>query len=91
MTDDEVIKSHDDLEMMRRPHLWSLGYLPLKKRAWKFAMGQRRELGLLMSNGKQYQFYPGATMFEPPTPESMPIIGGDELLVKLVDNGWIVD
>lgn len=91
MTDDEVIRTHDDLEMMRRPHLWSLGFLPLKKRAWTFAMGQRRELGLLSCDGKRYSFYPGATMFELPTSESVPLSGGDELLIKLVANDWIVD
>lgn len=37
LSDDEVLKGHDDLEMMRRPHLWpnsrpNIALLPLKRR-----------------------------------------------------------
>lgn len=31
-SDDEVVSEPDDLEMMKRPHLWPLdGYLPIKR------------------------------------------------------------
>lgn len=34
-SDDEVKATHDDVEMLKRPHLWSGGVLCVKRRAQK--------------------------------------------------------
>jgi len=31
MEDEQVLKDRNDIEMMKRPHLWPMGRLPLKR------------------------------------------------------------
>jgi hypothetical protein len=82
MTDDEVLETRNDLEMMRRPHLWpSPGRLPVKREAG--SRGRLYDCGLLLEGGGP-TVHPGpdGTVTEPL---------GYETLEKLLADGWVVD
>jgi hypothetical protein len=86
LTDQEVFVSRNDLEMMKRPHLWpNHCCLYLKKFGGK-------EFGFLLEKNGTYAFVPE----NPPIEDSIPDFahkrtGGDELLVQLIKEGWLVD
>jgi hypothetical protein len=90
-TDEEVIKKRDDLEMMRRPHLWPHDrLLPLKHRSEK-RDGWPRE-AVLFAGSKGYILLMDANILALDNVElSQGREGGDEMLQELVKDGWIVD
>jgi hypothetical protein len=92
MTDKEVIKSKDDLEMMKRPHLWPLTFLPLINKEKKDSEGSPHGLeGLLFYESGEYLFLRGQNMYLP-IPEGANFeSGGTEMLQQLVKEGWRVD
>ena len=93
LTDEEVVKTRNDLEMMRRPHLWPGGANVLHLKLWDAATRTYRAFALLShTKGGQYVFTPKAKLdafSEPNFAKSE--VGGDVLLKKLAGNGWIVD
>jgi hypothetical protein len=82
MTDQDVLATHNDLEMMRRPHLWPKLTLFLKEPSTK-------QLALLFKTSDGYQFVPETTPFQPDLSNSR--FGGEELLQSLIQAGWLVD
>ena len=88
-SDVEVLREGDDLEMMRRPHLWpNKGCLCLKNP--HFGYKHRRDhhshyaFAVLIKQGEEYFF----TLREE---KGWNQRGGDEMLVALVKEGWLVD
>ena len=87
-SDEEVERTRDDLEMMRRRYLWPGDVLCLKRRSrleksWP-------EFAVLLYYQKHYRFIPRRGYgddFE----EEKARTGGDELLLELVEEGWLVD
>jgi hypothetical protein len=89
ISDEEVKRTYNDLEMMRRPCLWPVrGILFLKRR-------KERGLdtatlvtmpGLLGENAQK-----GYAFVAEGAPAEQWLKGGDELLRRLVSEGWIVD
>jgi hypothetical protein len=86
LTDQEVFVSRNDLEMMKRPHLWpNHSCLYLKKFGAK-------EFGLLLEKNGTYAFVPETRTTEATIPDfANKRTGGHELLVQLVGEGWLVD
>jgi hypothetical protein len=90
MTNEEVLRTHNDLEMMRRPVLWPLAILPLKNpSAFRTSGG----LGVLWTTGEnEYVFREDVNLLKLPSLSADGgRTGGDELLVQLVEEGWLVD
>jgi hypothetical protein len=91
MTDQQVKETRDDLEMMRRPHLW-----PGLKLFLKRGRGPLQELAMLGCDedsddpiGVVWVFVPESEPFKPDF--SRKETGGDEMLVRLCQEGWMVD
>lgn len=96
LTDKEVLSSKDSLEMMRRPNLWPNLMLPLVQREQLYKGGDMEGVGVLWSpiiegEGEKFGFLKGHNMFMPIPKDAKWEIGGDELLVRLVKEGWEVD
>lgn len=98
MTDEEVIEQRHSLEMMRRPHLWSSTVLPLKKRAGDTSLEWSEAILVCthwtmypMDRSRLYQVLRNHNMFLPIQEGEQWEQGGDDLLVKLVGEGWEVD
>ena len=92
MTDRQVLRTRDNLEMMRRPHLWPQGLILPLKHDELHDSGSRR-IGILVFNGSRYSWLENASLCDPDSWGSKPPVPteGDELLVRLVDEGWMVD
>jgi hypothetical protein len=91
LSDDEVLRTKNDLEMMRRPHLWPSSVLHLKLRDLR-AHTYRAFALLSHTKEGQWVFTPKMKMdafSEPNFAKSE--VGGDVLLKKLAETGWIVD
>lgn len=97
LTDKQVLASGNDLEMMRRPHLWPNLILPLVIRDRLTKPGTVSEgVGILWSplgaeEGEKFSFLKGHNMFMPIPKGTKWEVGGDEMLVRLVKEGWVVD
>lgn len=95
-TDKQVVEDKDSLEMMRRPGLWPNLILPLVQRKRLVEEGDGEGVGILWTpmgaeEGKKYSFLKGHNMFMPLPKDAKWETGGDELLVRLVDEDWEVD
>ena len=92
LTDEEVVKTRNDLEMMRRPHLWPGGRV-LHLKLWDAGARTYRAFALLSRlRSGEFVFTPKAKLdafSEPNFAKSE--VGGDVLLKKLAGVGWIVD
>jgi hypothetical protein len=91
LSDDEVLRTKNDLEMMRRPRLWPSPVLHLKLQDLR---GHTYRAFALLSHTKEGQFVFTPKMkldafSEPNFAKSE--VGGDVLLKKLAEVGWIVD
>jgi hypothetical protein len=90
MTDEEVLSSYNDLEMMRRPHLWPGKVLHLKKRDSRGRSPQAfarlsYENGIwILTSVKFGSLKESSALFGTES-------GDGEFLKKLVEEGWIVD
>jgi hypothetical protein len=84
MTPERQVK---DLEMMRHPEHWPLEYLPLKR----YKEPYRMEFSMLAKPARDFYHwvYEGQLPGQPDFTSGR--LGGDELLVELVNNGWTVD
>lgn len=82
MTDEEVLGQRNDLEMIKRPHLWPHQMrLPLKRRA-------DGKLGFLSANHEdKYRVFIGFFFFHTETCPSIPYESPEEIL----DDDWMVD
>jgi hypothetical protein len=91
LSDEEVVKTRNDLEMMRRPHLWSGGVLHLKLQ--DLAAHTYRSFAILSHTREgQFVFTPKMKLDAFSEPNfSKSEVGGDVLLKKLLSVGWIVD
>jgi hypothetical protein len=103
LTDEEVVASQDDLEMMRRPHLWSYGdhhilaVLPLIHHTERAPEDHMHRVALLIYSGKRaaFMFLPDINMFKL-TGEQINNVpeahtGGQLLLDAVFAEGWRVD
>jgi hypothetical protein len=93
MTDKEVTDSRNSLEMMRRPHLWTHLILPLVKRGSFYDTPLNADEAILWCDigSTNYAFLANHNMFMPVPEDAKWEKGGDELLVRLVKEGWEVD
>jgi hypothetical protein len=93
LSDEEVIKTRNDLEMMRRPHLWPGGARVLHLKLLDVASHTYRAFALLShTRGGDFVFTPKMKMDAFSEPNfSKSEVGGDALLKKLDAVGWIVD
>jgi hypothetical protein len=86
-SDEEVLRTKDDLEIMRRRHLWPGG---LNSICLKNPSLAERENGipafavLFFFESKEYYFLPELDKKKVRT-------GGDELLRTLIKEGWLID
>lgn len=90
ITDDEVVRTHLDLEIMRRPHLWP--FPPVGEDSGKLPMRRKRpdgneDYGLLFTaaHGQLDGFY---AFLRSPIELGHGVTGGDPLLTLLMDAGW---
>ena len=91
MTDEEVIKTRDDLEMMKRSNLWPHTFLPLINRRDKSDSPLGAD-GLLFYQGwEEYYFLRNQNMFMPIPPDAKFEKGSVAMLKQLVTEGWQVD
>jgi len=84
-SDNEVIRSRDDREMVLRPHLWpNKDNLPLKN-----PLGTQDRLGLLLKadGGPPFRVYVGM-IFE--DPRTLPVFSYSTVDDMIAD-GWLVD
>ena len=100
ITDEQVVGTKNHLEMMRRSHLWpKTSVLPLHKADYLTSHDLSKG-GLLIDlcppgqkwgGGDRYVFWQGANLLIgiPASAESRE--GNDDLLVQLVNEGWLVD
>jgi hypothetical protein len=78
-----------DLEFMQRPNLWPHLVLPLKqKQGWS---KPPKAAILMQAENKQWAFFLGVNIWHMPNPLPDPEIGGEELLKRIVEEGWLVD
>ena len=93
MTDEEVVKNMSDFEMMRRPHLWPHMFLPLKNPSKRTQDHPFAQEGILFSQGKDegFMFLANQNMFMPIPKGANFEYGGEEMLQRLVKEGWLVD
>jgi len=87
ITDNEVIATRNDAEMMSRPHLWQTRALPLKRPRHD---GQLPETAVLLrpEDGQPLQLIENDTLFGP--------LGDTKLCLfqrvdQIVAAGWMVD
>lgn len=80
-------RSAKDLEMMRHPERWPQQFLPLKQYYNTEPNGSTdiRFAMLAKSADQFYHFVPDGTDF------ANGRVGGDELLVELINASWLVD
>jgi hypothetical protein len=100
LTDEEVMAERQDVEIMRRRHLWPYGsFLPLKHRVAVNAYGIPRTAVLCYSNSdprqkRTYIFLPEVNMYTIPaaiwTDPTRYRTGGEALLFEIILEGWIV-
>jgi hypothetical protein len=89
MTDEEVLRERNDLEMMRRVHLWPGGdpekFSTLALKNPSLAEGRRGwpKFATLIWDGEAYTFIPGN--------DERSRSGGAELPAALAEEGWLVD
>jgi hypothetical protein len=83
--DDEVFRKRDDLEMMRRPHLWPSKILFLKNYSLAAKQGLHWPLSGTLSWNKEGGFH---FLLEE---EKEGRHGDETLLAELVKEGWLVD
>jgi hypothetical protein len=81
--DDEVFRKRNDLEMMRRPHLWPSPLLHLKNYALTEAGGFPLFAVLSWNKEKGFHF-----LLEE---EKEGRHGDESLLAELIKEGWLVD
>jgi hypothetical protein len=96
LTDKEVLAKGSDLEMMRRPHLWPHLILPLVIRDRLTRPGIGEGIGILWSpigagEGEKFLFLRGHNMLMPIPKDAKWEEGGDELLIRLIKEGWVID
>lgn len=101
LTDQEVLSTVNDLEMMRRPHLWpnaseGCGFLPLKRRNASTPTFEPPSFGVLARGSSgAYLFWLGNLVNLKDHLKELAfndaLSGGDLLLITLVDSGWVVD
>jgi hypothetical protein len=84
LSDEQVLAANDDLEMMRRPHLWPMDALPLMRGP---VLG--REYGVLFHADGLWVWAEGTLLYGPRTGTGVAI--DDSGLVELVADGWVVD
>lgn len=90
LSDDEVVKNHNDLEMMRRPHLWPSSVLHLKLRDVR--AHTYRAFAILSYKDGEWTFTPKMKFDSFSEPNfSKSESGDDKLLKRLATVGWIVD
>jgi hypothetical protein len=98
VSDAEVLAQHNDLEMLRRSHLWPHGSLcPMKRRigdtsSVDLIIVVDRGLGdpTILRNPAAHRYF----VFEGPmglAGRQLLASGNDFLLRTLVDSGWLVD
>ena len=87
-SDKEVLESPvDDLEMMKRPHLWpSWPALPVKR--WHSDTHTMDNAVLLDADGGKVQFYRNANLFSSPGTWGVPVERTPE---EIAAEGWRVD
>ena len=91
LSDEEVLKTHNDLEMMRRPHLWPAAVLHLKLRDPRTHSYSRFAL-LSYNKEGQWVFTPKMKFDSFSEPDFSKSETGDEALLKrLAAAGWLVD
>jgi hypothetical protein len=91
LTDEEVLNGNDDLEMLRRPHLWAYPVLPLKKpELLRRDFDNPGALGVLLPDGGKFRVLVGNMFFMAGSilPERQ--IEYDSPEAVLAD-GWVVD
>jgi hypothetical protein len=99
VTDDDVLAGHNELEMMRRPHLWPFGAFLLLKHMVAESHGVPWTAILYHydpnpKQKRQYIFLPGANMYNIPAEvweDTTPYRkGGEAMLLEIVREGWTV-
>lgn len=95
MTDKEVIQTHNDIEMMRRPHLWPLGHvLALKHRRDPGEYGLRR-LAVLFYHDGEFGLLEDALVYELvynlKEEDTDRINWADEHILPEINQDWMVD
>lgn len=91
MTDKEVIQTHNDIEMMRRPHLWPLGpMLALKHRQERGEYGLRR-LAVLFYCDHEYGLLEDVAYLELKEADYERINWADANILPEINQDWMVD
>lgn len=86
MTDDDVIATENNLEMMRRPHLWPCGnYLPLTKGHVGMDSPMESYAYLVDDDDLRTTIFIGLPFISDLKPKAYPS------LEAIVADGWIVD
>lgn len=91
MTDNEVTSTRNSLEMMRRPHLWPNLFLPLVKRKNLYHSPLGANEAILIAGEHDYAVLRHQNMLTPIPRYVKWETGGDDLLQRLIDEGWEVD
>jgi hypothetical protein len=87
-SDEEVFRTKDDLEMMRRPHLWPASAVLCLKNPRLISINGWPRFAVLFLRKGEYYFLPRCEAgFE----EEKIRRGGEEILPGLIGEGWIVD
>jgi hypothetical protein len=82
--DEEVLRTLDDLEMMRRPHLWPTPDTLCLKNPRLVQESGWPSFAVLYFDSEGYYFLPELD-------KKKAREGGDELLRELIEEGWLVD
>lgn len=92
MTDEQVLASRDDLEMMRRPHLWPAGnyLLPLKHRSELQSNGLRRT-AILFHFGNDFGLLEDGNILLLSPADVERINWADEHILPEINQDWMVD
>jgi hypothetical protein len=85
-SDEEVRRTLDNLEMMRRRHLWPTEGALCLKNPDLIQEGGWPAFAVLFFEGERQGYY-----FLPGLDKEKARTGGDELLRELVGEGWLVD
>jgi hypothetical protein len=89
ISDEEVKRTYNDLEMMRRPHLWPISGILFLKRRKEGGLDMATLVAMPRLLGENLYGYAFVTERAPAAEQRLN--GGDELLRRLVNEGWIVD